>query len=86
MVSTTYTNARANLAKLMEQVVTDREPVVIQRRGHQNVVLIAADELAGLLETVHLLRSPNNARRLLTALERARSKIEKPQYENEPKI
>jgi antitoxin YefM len=36
------------------------------------VALVAADELAGLLETAHLLRSPANAERLLTALTRAR--------------
>ena len=36
-----------------------------------NKALIAADELASLQETAHLLRSPENARRLLSALERA---------------
>jgi antitoxin YefM len=35
------------------------------------VALVAADELAGLLETAHLLRSPANARRLLAALQQA---------------
>jgi antitoxin YefM len=36
------------------------------------VALVAADELEGLLETAHLMRSPRNAARLLSALERAR--------------
>ena len=36
--------------------------------------MIAADELAGILETAHLLRSPANAERLSSALERARKK------------
>lgn len=65
---TTYSAARANLAKLMDQVVTDREAVVITRRGAPDVALIAADELTSLMETAHLLRSPANARRLLHAL------------------
>jgi antitoxin YefM len=45
--------------------------VIVRRRGARDVALVPADELAGLLETAHLLRSPKNARRLLTALRRA---------------
>ena len=68
---TSYTHARQNLAALLDQVTETREPVLIQRRGREAVALIAADELAGWLETAHLLRSPENARRLLAASERA---------------
>jgi antitoxin YefM len=45
--------------------------VIITRRGNPEVALIAAEELAGLQETAHLLRSPKNAERLLRALGRA---------------
>jgi len=76
---TTYSNARANLATLLDRVVTDREIVIINRRGSEDVAMVAAKELQSLLETAHLLRSPTNARRLLTALNRARSKKLKPQ-------
>ena len=68
---TTYTRARATLAALCDQVVSTREPVVIRRRGAPDVALISAEELASLMETAHLLRSPKNARRLLMALARA---------------
>ena len=68
----TYTLARANLAALLEQATSDREPVIIHRRGAEDVALIAASELSSLVETAHLLRSPRNAARLLAALERAR--------------
>lgn len=71
MLQTTYTNARANLSALCDAVVHDREIVIITRRKEQDVALIAADELTGLMETAHLLRSPKNASRLLTALHRA---------------
>ncbi|MBA2410986.1 MAG: type II toxin-antitoxin system prevent-host-death family antitoxin [Gammaproteobacteria bacterium] len=71
-VKTTYTQARANLAKFCNEVVQNRETVIIRRRAAEDVALIAADELAGLMETAHLLRSPKNAERLLTALARAR--------------
>lgn len=72
-IQTTYTQARAQLATLLDAATNDREIIIIQRRGEEDVALIAADELAGLLETVHLLRSPRNAERLLTALARART-------------
>jgi len=67
----TYTNVRANLASLLDRVTKDREVVVIQRRGGEDVAMISADELASLMETAYLLRSPQNAERLLSALGRA---------------
>lgn len=77
-IQTTYTKARAQFATLMDEVTQNREVVIIQRRGSEDVALIAADELASLLETAHLLRSPANAERLLTALARV------PQREVDP--
>jgi antitoxin YefM len=68
---TTYTQARANLARLCDTVAETREAFVIERRNRENVALISESELNSLLETAHLLRSPRNARRLATALERA---------------
>jgi antitoxin YefM len=73
-IQTTYTQARAQLASLLDEATNNREIIIIQRRGEEDVALIAADELAGLLETVHLLRSPKNAERLLTALARVRAR------------
>jgi len=74
---TTYTLARSNLAALLDQVVANRYTVIIHRRGSEDVAVIAASELSSLMETAHLLRSPRNAARLMTALERAlRSEIE----------
>ena len=78
-VQATYTEARANLAKLCDQVTADRDTVIITRRGAADVALVAADELASLEETAHLIRSPANAVRLLTALNRALKQTEKPQ-------
>ncbi len=78
-MTTTYTHARDNLAGLCDKATADREVIVIQRRGAEDVVLIAADELSSLLETAHLLRSPANADRLLTALARAREQSGEPQ-------
>lgn len=72
LIQTTYSQARARLASLMDEVTNNREIVIIQRRGAEDVALISADELTSLQETAHLLRSPANAERLLTALARAR--------------
>ena len=70
-IHTTYTQARDGLAKLLDQVTHDREIVVIQRRGEEEVAMIVASELESLMETAYLLRSPANAKRLLSALGRA---------------
>jgi antitoxin YefM len=80
-METTYSNARAKLATLMDKASDGREPVIINRQGKkgvQRVALIAADELASLEETAHLFRSPKNAQRLLAAIARALSDKVKP--------
>ena len=70
-IQTTYTQARDGLAKLLDQVTHNREVVIIQRRGEEEVAMITASELVSLMETAYLLRSPANAERLLSALGRA---------------
>ena len=70
--TTSYSHARENLATLWDEVEDSRETAVIQRRGHEDMALILADELSSLRETAYLLRSPENALRLLAALTRAR--------------
>ena len=77
-IETSYTSLRENLASYVDQVVDDQETVVVRRRGARDVALIPAGELAGLIETAHLLRSPRNARRLLAALRRAEGEKVKP--------
>lgn len=75
---TTYTSLRENLASVLDQVIDQQETVIVRRRGARDVALIPAAELAGLMETAHLLRSPVNARRLLSALRRANARSVKP--------
>jgi antitoxin YefM len=50
-----------------------------RQRSRSGDLLAAADELSGLLETAHLLRSPENAERLLKALKHASRHTNKPQ-------
>ena len=75
---TTYSSLRQNLASVLDQVADQQDTVIVRRRGARDVALIPASELAGLMETAHLLRSPRNARRLMTALRRAKGGKIKP--------
>ena len=77
-IETTYSQAREQFKALMDRAVDDREVIVVKRRSGDAVAMIAADELEGLMETAHLLRSTKNAERLLTALNRARTRDLKP--------
>jgi antitoxin YefM len=77
-IETTYTSLRENLASVLDQVVDQQETVIVRRKGARDVALVPANELAGLIETAHLLRSPRNARRLLAAMRRAKQGKQKP--------
>ncbi len=68
MDAITYSAARANLAKTMDRVCEDHEPLIITRNGEQSVVMLSLDDFKALEETAYLLRSPANARRLLSAV------------------
>jgi antitoxin YefM len=79
MVETSYSSLRANLASVLDRVVNDGEVVIVRRKRGKPVAMIPADELSGLLETAHLLRSPKNAERLLKALQSSKRGRSKPQ-------
>jgi antitoxin YefM len=79
MRHTTYAKANANLKELLDEVVEGGEPVIIGQGKGRNVAIISTKDLRGLLETIHIFKSPNNARRLLNALERSERGEGKPQ-------
>ncbi|MBC7899247.1 MAG: type II toxin-antitoxin system Phd/YefM family antitoxin [Saprospiraceae bacterium] len=56
-VQTTYSNARNKLASLLARVTDPNEIVIINRPGYENVLMVTASELSGLLETGHLMPS-----------------------------
>jgi antitoxin YefM len=45
--------------------------LLITRQNARSVVLISEEEYEGMMETLHLLRSPANAERLLRSIEDA---------------
>jgi antitoxin YefM len=73
MTAITYTAARANLAKTMDRVVEDHDPIIITRNSEQSVVLLSLDDYQALEETAFLLRTPANATRLLASIQQLNS-------------
>ncbi len=68
MDAISYTAARANLAKTMNKVCEDHEPLIITRNQEQSVVMISLEDYKSLEETAYLLRTPKNARRLIESI------------------
>ena len=68
MNATTYTTARANLASTMNRVCNDHEALIITRNGEQAVVMLSLEDYNALEETAYLLRTPTNAKRILSAV------------------
>jgi antitoxin YefM len=69
MKAITYTAAREGLASAIDEVCRDRAPLIITRKRNQAVVMMSLEEYEELAETAQLLRSPENARRLLGAIQ-----------------
>ena len=68
MDTITYTSARGNLARMMKKVCDDHAPVIITRKASQPVVMMSLEDFEALEETAYLLKSPQNARRLLESV------------------
>lgn len=71
MAHVSYSELRSRLATYMESVCDDRAPLYITRQNARTVVLMSEEDYEGLMETVHLLRSPANAARLLRSINQA---------------
>ncbi|MBK0328758.1 UNVERIFIED_CONTAM: hypothetical protein GTU68_056628 [Idotea baltica] len=64
----TYTDARASLKDVMDRVIHDHVEVVVTRKKREAVVMISLDEYNAIQETLHLQKSPENVRRLQSAI------------------
>lgn len=63
-----FSQARQELASLLDEVSNDRAPIEIMRRDKPSAILIDKDEYEGMLETLHLMSTPANATRLMEAI------------------
>lgn len=68
MKAITYTAARQNLAKTMDEACKDHVPVIVTRKANDSVVIMSLEDFLALEETAYLLRSPKNTRRLIEAI------------------
>lgn len=68
MDAISYSTARANLAKMMDQVCDDHAPIIITRKSQKSVIMLSLEDYQAMEETTYLLRSPKNAQRLLDAI------------------
>jgi len=66
-----YTDFRQRLARYMDEVWKSRAPLRITRQNARSIVVLAEDEYEAMVETLHLLRSPANAERLLRSVKDA---------------
>ncbi|MGE0659409.1 MAG: type II toxin-antitoxin system Phd/YefM family antitoxin [Reyranellaceae bacterium] len=73
MGTISYSKLRQNLATVMDQVYDDKLPMVVERRNAKSVVLVPLDEYESWQETLHLIRTPANAKRLRQGLAEARA-------------
>ncbi|WXG55244.1 MAG: type II toxin-antitoxin system prevent-host-death family antitoxin [Candidatus Sedimenticola sp. (ex Thyasira tokunagai)] len=75
---THFSDARNRLKSVLDQVVDDADYTVISRRDAEDAVVMSLDCFNGLMETVHLLKSPANAAHLAKSIAQYRSgKVEK---------
>jgi antitoxin YefM len=71
MSHVSYSELRNNLASYMDEVCDARAPLVVTRQNARSVVIMSEQDYEGLMETVHLLKSPANAVRLLRSIKNA---------------
>ena len=69
MNAISYSAIRANLAKAIDSVCQNHDPVIITRKNHNNAVLMSLDDFESWQETVYLLKNPDNAKRLKDSIE-----------------
>lgn len=65
----TYSDARANLKAVMDQVVNDRTHVVVTRQKAESIVMVSLEDWNAIEETMHLLGNRTNAKRLRESIE-----------------
>jgi antitoxin YefM len=61
--------SRAHYAATLDSVINDQEEVIITRPGGENVVMLPQREYESMRETLYLMASPANRRRISRSIE-----------------
>jgi antitoxin YefM len=64
----TYSETRANLKAIMDRAVNDHTPIAITRQRGKPVVMVDLDDWNAMQETMYLMSTPNNAKRLMESI------------------
>ena len=67
-----FSEARNQLKSVLDRVVNDADYTIISRRDADDAVVMSLDHFNGLMETVHLLKSPANAAHLSKSIKQYR--------------
>lgn len=63
-----FSEARNKLKSVLDQVINDADYTIISRRDADDAVVMSLEQFNGLMETVHLLKSPANAAHLAKSI------------------
>ncbi len=69
MKAISYSRLRANLAEVMDRVVSDHDAVIVTRKSEPGVVIMSLDDYEAMQETTYLMRSPANAKALMDSID-----------------
>jgi antitoxin YefM len=68
MDTMSYSAFRTNLAKTLDRVNEDHNPILITRQNGKPAVVISLEDFHAYEETAYLMASPKNAQRLNDAI------------------
>lgn len=70
MLATSYTNFRQDLKAYFDKVNTQHTPLLVTRAKGEDIVVLSKADYDSMEETFYLLKSPKNASRLLSSIEK----------------
>ncbi len=73
MIAANYTEFRTALKDYLDSVENDNETLIIKRKSGKGAVMISIEEYNSIMETLHLLSSKNNAKRLFESIDQMRT-------------
>lgn len=74
MIATNYSELRADLKRILDEVEENNETVVIKRKSGKGSVIISLEDYNSMMETMHLLNSKKNAARIFESIEQIGNK------------